>query len=67
MGAFGGKSWGSWHTSDAIPGPCPQGDGWHTVDDATTLNEKDREYKLARAWARHKEWIGAPGTRRHGS
>lgn len=53
------KGWGTWHTSNAIPGPCPQGDGFHDVATACALNEKDTEFRRARAWARHKEWVGA--------
>lgn len=51
-----GTSWGSWHVGTGAT--CPQGDGRHSLAEATNLNEKVREFSRARAWARHKEWIG---------
>jgi hypothetical protein len=55
---FGGGSWGSWHTSDVIRQPCPQGcPRDHTVEEAVALNDKEREYQQARMYARTKEWM----------
>ncbi len=53
---WGGGSWGTWHT--ALGGACPQGCGFHTTDQAVILNDRNSEWKRAKAWARHKEWIG---------
>lgn len=52
------KGWGSWHTSDAIPQDCPQGDGSHTVEQAVALNDVDRQARTARFLARERRWLG---------
>jgi hypothetical protein len=58
MSKFSGGSWGSWHTSQVIPQPCPQGcSGSHSVEEAVALNDKEREYNQARMHARTKEWM----------
>ena len=55
---WGGRSWGSWHTSTAIAQPCPQGcPRTHSVDEAAALNDKVREYNQAKMHARTKEWV----------
>jgi hypothetical protein len=55
--AWGGNtSWGSWHTSVIVPQPCPQDGRWHSIDEATRLNEKDREYKRAVLYASMRRW-----------
>lgn len=51
-------SWGKWHTGPDVPGPCPQEGLWHRLDEAVRLNEKEREWKRALMWARHKTWVG---------
>lgn len=58
MSKFGGGSWGSWHTSDAVIQVCPQGcDRMHTVEEAVALNDKEREFNQAKMYARTKEWM----------
>ena len=50
-------SWGAWHTGpDASP--CPQDGQWHSIAEAVTLNDRDREFKQATMHARHKAWLG---------
>jgi len=50
-------SWGAWHPGTAAQTRCPTCDVFHTTNEAVALNEKDREYRTAKAWARHKEWV----------
>jgi hypothetical protein len=51
-------SWGTWHTSNQVREPCPQGcNRGHTVDEAVALNDKIREYNQAKMHARTKEWM----------
>lgn len=53
------SGWGRWHTGPEAKTPCPQDGRWHSEDEAVALNAKDSEYAQARAWQRHKEWVGA--------
>ena len=58
MAKMGGSSWGSWHTSNVITQSCPQGcQRHHTVDEASALNDKVREFNQAKMHARTKEWM----------
>ncbi len=53
-----GQGWGTWHPGAEARARCPQCNRFHTTDEALALNAKDTEYRRARAWARHKTWIG---------
>lgn len=52
------QGWGRWHPGEEAHTLCEQCRKWHTTEEALALNEKDAEYSRARAWARHKEWVG---------
>lgn len=49
-------SWGEWHTGPAVPGPCPQDGRWHTLAEATHLNEQAAEYRRATLYASMRRW-----------
>ena len=53
---WGSTSWGAWHTGPDVSGPCPQDGRWHSLDEATNLNEKEREYKRAYLYESMRRW-----------
>jgi hypothetical protein len=55
--SWGGKTtWGSWHTSVIVPGPCPQDGRFHSVEEAADLNEKNREYNRGVLYDSMRRW-----------
>jgi hypothetical protein len=58
MAKWGTKGYGAWHPGPDAKAPCEVCQKWHSLQEAVDLNEKEREYKQASMWARHKQWIG---------